>query len=448
MKGETMFIKIKGIARKVSLLTTIISLLTVTIVLAASGDLDPTFDGDGLVTNHIVPSAPSRGDEANGVIVQPDGKIVAVGYTYIPSSTTQDFAVARYNVDGSLDSTFSSDGLLTTNYKGIETAFNVAVQANGKIVVAGQVCASPTTKGACDAALARYNSNGTLDTSFSTDGKVATDYGGSINDAKGGIAIQPDGKILVGGSMYNGKDNDFAIYRYHANGNLDTTFSNDGKAKIGFGVGRYDSVEDIVLQSNGKILVAGSTCNANKENCDWAILRLNSNGTLDKTFSGDGLLITNLGANDKAWGVALDPVNERIVVVGTKYTSTQSYFAVARYTTTGGLDTTFRSTGKFAFSVLSGSDSSTSDVLVLANHKIVITGSAKNGSLSDFALVRLNGNGDFDTTFNGNGKVTIDFGGDDFGLGIGLQPSDGSYVLAGYTDDGSQRDFALVRILP
>jgi len=441
-----MFVKTKHIVRKISLTATIISLLTTTIVLAASGDLDPTFNG-GQVTNYIVPADPGRSDIAAGVAIQPiDGKIVAVGYSYVPSAATQDFAVARYNVNGILDNTFSSNGLLITNFNGKDLAFDIAIQPNRRIVVAGQVCAAPNTKGACDLAVARYNPDGTLDTSFSGDGKLTTDYGGSSNGSKGGIAIQPDGKILVGGFMYNGTDNDFAVYRYNANGSLDTTFSTDGKAKFGFGTGRQDNAEDIILQSNGKILVIGETCNSSNVNCDFAILRLNTNGALDKTFNGTGKVRTNMGADDKAWAVALQS-DGRIVVVGGKYTSTLSYFAVARYTTTGQLDPTFNTTGRRIFSVIPGTNSYASDVLVQPDNKIVIAGSAQNGQY-DFALVRLNGNGSFNNTFNGSGKLTLDFGGDDFGLALDIQPSDGKYVMAGYTDDGTQRDFALTRILP
>lgn len=439
-----MFKKIKQLTRKTSLLATVISLLTITVVLAASGDLDTTFDGDGLVTTDL-----GRSDIAQGIAIQPaDGKIIAVGYSYIPSTATQDFAAARYNVDGTLDNAFSTDGLLTTDFTGRDTAFDVAIQSNGKIVVSGLVCAAPNTKGTCDAAVARYNTDGTPDNNFSSDGRVTTDFGGKDNGSKGGIAIQSNGKILVGGYMYNGtnKTFDFAIYRYNSNGSLDTTFSGDGKALFGFGKGRHDYAEDIILQSDGKILVAGETCDKNYANCDFGILRLNPGGTLDKNFSGDGKQTTNFGGDDKPYAVTLQP-NGRIVVVGKKIASTQS-FAVARYTASGSLDTSFNGTGKKVFSVIPSSNSYASDVLVQSDNKIVIAGSAQNGSLYDFALVRLNSTGSFDSTFSDDGLLTIDFGGDDYGQILALQPSDGSYVLAGYTDDGTQRDFALTRILP
>jgi len=440
-----MFSKIKNATRKVGLLGTMLSLLTFSVVLAASGDLDTNFNGNGLVITDVVPG---RSDIANGIAIQPvDGKIVAVGYNFVPPSATQDFALARYNVDGSLDSGFNSTGVAITDFAGRDTGFDVAVQSDGKIIISGQVCAAPNTKGACDVALARYTTAGVLDTTFSTDGKVTTDYNLQGNGSKGGLAIQSNGKILVGGYMYNGKDNDFAVYRYKANGALDKKFSTDGKVNFGFGKGTQDYAEDIVLQSDGKILVVGETCDSTNANCDFAIARLNSNGTLDKTFSGDGKQKTNMGADDKAWALAIQS-NGKIVAVGGKYTLTDSTFAVARYTKTGALDKTFSDNGKLTFSVIQNVDSYASDVLIQPDDKIVIVGNAGNTGFHDFALVRLDNAGVFDSTFSDDGLLTIDFGGDDFGLAVDIQPSDGNYILAGYTDDGAQKDFALTRVLP
>src|SRR5688572_26623878 len=173
---------LKPIFYKAVLISMVLGLLGATVSLAASGDLDTTFSGDGRVTTNFGPS-PGRTDELSGIAIQSDGKIVAVGFS------SGDFAVTRYNVNGSLDTTFSGDGKLITDFGGHESANDVALQSDGKIVVSGQKCAGI----GCDVALARYNVNGTLDTTFSGDGKQTTDYGGGDNGSEGGLAIQSNG---------------------------------------------------------------------------------------------------------------------------------------------------------------------------------------------------------------------------------------------------------------
>jgi uncharacterized delta-60 repeat protein len=440
-----MFTRFKRLTCKASLLATALSLVAFTAVLAASGDLDTTFSGDGKAIDFVVPSNPARWDAARGIAIQPaDGKIVVAGDSIIPSTKTRDFAVLRYNTNGTLDTTFSGDGRLITNFGGQEQAYDVALQANGKIVVVGQICSN--TAPTCDVALARYNPNGALDSTFSGDGKVASDFGGEDNGSFGGIAIHGV-KIVVAGYVWNGADYDFAVYRYLSNGRLDPTFSGDGKVRINFGVGRQDGANDLVIQSDGKIVVVGSTADANSSNSNFALARLNPNGSLDATFSGDGRQIANFGGEDFGGSVALQP-NGKIVVAGSKNTAALGFFALARFNANGNLDATFAGTGKKLLSVMPNRDSGASDVLIQPGGKIVVTGSTDNGTNDDFALVRLNGNGSLDTTFSGNGRAFFDFGGEDNGIALALQPSDGKYVIGGLTHDGTQRDMALARILP
>jgi len=174
--------------------------------LGAPGDLDPTFGSGGKLTTDFGVDL----DSASGVAVHGDGKIVVAGFTV--NGTSNDFAVARYNADGSLDTGFSGDGKQTTDFGGgdFDRASGVAVQGDGKIVVAGD-----TENGAtADFALARYNADGSLDTSFSGDGKQTTDFGGGDFDSASGVAVQGDGKIVVAG----GTAGDFAVARYNADG--------------------------------------------------------------------------------------------------------------------------------------------------------------------------------------------------------------------------------------
>jgi len=237
------------------------------------------------------------------------------------------------------------------------------------------------------------------------------------------------------------------VYRYLSNGSLDTTFSGDGMAKFGFGSGRQDFARDLIIQSDGKILVVGYTGDANEDNNNFAVARLNGDGSLDSTFSGDGRQTTSFGAEDFASSVALQ-TDGKIIVAGSRATEALTSFAMARYNIDGSLDSTFNFTGKKIFSISPNINSFASDVLVQPDGKLVVMGNAYNGTDNDFALVRLKAGGGFDTTFSGDGKVIVNFGGDESSLALAIQPSDGKYVLAGRTDDGTQRDFALARVLP
>jgi len=443
---------LKTVFYKVVLISMVVGKLGFTIALAASGDLDGTFGGDGLVTTNLVPSNPGRADYAYDLAPQPDGKIVAVGYSFNTSGTSQasDFAITRYNPNGSLDTTFSGDGrrLLNLGESGVARA--VAVQPNGKIVVVGEVVGAA----GLDVAIVRFNANGTLDTTFSGDGKQITSFGGGDNLAHA-VAFQSDGKILVAGEGWNGKTVEFVVYRYLSNGSLDPAFSGDGMVSFGFGAGKDDYAVDLAIQGDGKIVVAGSSGTWISQGVppayvfvgDFAIARLNRNGTVDTTFSGDGRQVTDFGSNEVADGLAIQP-DGKLVLAGTKGT-TETSSAVARYNTDGSLDTSFSGTGKRTFRMITGQSSVAHDVIVSAAGKIIVMGATANGSGSgDFAVARLNSNGSLDKTFSADGKVTIDFGGSDHGYAILSQPVNGKYVLAGYTCDPPACAFGLARVLP
>ncbi|HQH86392.1 MAG TPA: tandem-95 repeat protein, partial [Anaerolineaceae bacterium] len=201
---------------------------------------------------------------AHAVAVQADGKIVAAGYT--ENGSTYDFALARYNSDGSLDTTFSGDGLLTTDFgSDSDYACAVALQADGKIVAAGSADNGSNT----DFALARYNPDGSLDITFSGDGKLTNDFGSGYDHAQA-VAVQADGKIVAAGYASNGSNDDFALARYNPDGSLDTTFSGDGLLTTAFGSGN-DGADAVAVQADGKIVAAGSAYNGS--NLDFALAR-------------------------------------------------------------------------------------------------------------------------------------------------------------------------------
>ena len=207
------------------------------------GSLDASFSGDGRETTDFADA-----DEANGVALQPDGKIVAVGVAGGVDSfgSNGDFALARYNTDGSLDTSFSGDGKQTTSLGGSDFATGVAIQGDGKVVAVGFTHEFGSAEGF---ALARYNADGSLDTSFSGDGRQTTVFAGSGGANE--VAIQADGKIVVVGSAPGG----FALARYNTNGSLDTSFSGDGKQTTGFA----GAAHGVVLQAGGKIVAVGDS---------------------------------------------------------------------------------------------------------------------------------------------------------------------------------------------
>jgi len=217
--------------------------------IAAPGDLDSTFSGDGKLTTDF--GVPSEGYGA-AVARQTDGKIVVAGYSFGGRINAHDFALARYNADGSLDNSFSGDGKQGTDFDGdSDDGSGVAVQADGKIVVAGS--------SGGDFALARYNTDGALDTSFSGDGKQTTDFA-ARDDGGAAVALQGDGKIVVSGGSGEpfAGNGDFALARYNADGSLDTSFAGDGKQTTDFD-GGHDSGAAMALQGDGKIVVAGGS---------------------------------------------------------------------------------------------------------------------------------------------------------------------------------------------
>lgn len=423
---------------KAWLIASAISLLVASAAGAASGDLDTTFSGDGKQTTYLVANAWSS---AYAIAIQPDGRIIAVG------RAAQDIGIVRYTAGGALDTTFNFTGKKIVNLGGNDWGRGVAINpGNRRIVVTGDRCSNDG--GICDMAVLRFNPNGSLDATFNGTGKRIDNFGGD-NRSSGDVIIQPDGKILVGGYMHNliRDDDDFAVFRYTSVGALDTTFSGDGKQAVGFSAGSDDRVEGMALRSDGKILLGGTTCTVTS-NCNFALARLNANGSLDTTFNVTGKVTADFGASDEAHGLALQP-DGKVVLVGTKYASTDSsYFALARFTTDGKLDTTFAGTGKKVINFSWSADPDGAEaVLVQPDGRIVVCGYVWTRYISNFALARLNPNGTLDTTFSTDGKVQLDFHYDDWCLALARQ-TDGKYVLAGYSGPLPPAGFALARVLP
>lgn len=371
--------------------------------LAPPGDLDLTFDGDGKVTTDFNGTA----NQAMGVAIQADGKIIAVGFTHGDLARQADFALARYNSDGSLDSTFEGDGKVTTDFGGsTEGASAVAIQSDGKIIAIGTTLSSSGS----DFALARYHLDGSLDATFDGDGRVTTDFASDGEDALA-VATQPDGKILVAGTAALSHVEDFALVRYNPDGSLDTTFHGDGMVTTDF-VGT-DQAHALAVQGDGKILAAGCAFCSPARTSDFALARYNVDGSLDTTFGSDGKETTDFTSGyDLIYGMILQP-NGKIVTAGVASLSGSNSlrpdFALARYMGDGSLDASFDADGKVTTPF--GDSAYARSVSIQGDGTIIAGGLATFGNIREFALARYKSDGSLDGVFGaGDGKVTTDFG--------------------------------------
>jgi uncharacterized delta-60 repeat protein len=340
----------------------------------ADGTLDDTFDGDGWVQANI--GNPYKGGIAD-VLLQPDGKILVGGQSF--NGSNHDFALLRYNSDGSPDASFDVDGQVTTDFAGDEDyCYAIALQPDGKLLAAGRSLKA----GNFDFALARYNSDGSPDTSFGTGGKMITDFAAS-DDWGMDVALQPDGKIVLIGTS----NEDFAVARYNPNGTPDATFGTAGKVTTDFGGSEGSSA--VVIQADGRIVVAGT---AHRLTADIALTRYNPDGSLDNTFGVNGKVTTDLAENnDFGAAIALQPDGKVLVAgqTGQGNTMPEIAFALARYNSDGSLDTTLNSMGWLSTSIGGIQDQAT-DMVLQPDGKAVVVGVSANGANVDFALVRYN----------------------------------------------------------
>ena len=330
------------------------------------GSLDTSFDGDGKLTTDVGGS-----DGARGVVIQPDGKIVAAGWS------DSDSALARYNADGSLDTSFDGDGKLTT---GVGTAYDVALQSDGKIVTVGGAAAGGF-------ALARYNADGSFDTSFDGDGKLTTDFGGGWAY---GVSLQSDGKIATVGYVLGfGGEGDLGLARYNPDGSLDSAFSGDGTQTTD--LGGDEGASDVAIQRDGKVVAVGHSYSFIGSSTNAVVARYNPDGSLDPGFGTlfPGFQLTNISGADNAAAVALEP-DGKIVAAG----ATAEDFLLARYNSNGSADATFSDDGT-QMTDFGGSDGA-GGVALQPDGKIVAAGAAvtygvDGSALTSFAVARYEG---------------------------------------------------------
>jgi len=417
---------------------------------AADGDLDPLFGSGGMVMTDLGKST----DIANAVAIQADGKSVVVGTTYKNNDfSDEDFVVTRYNTDGMLDNTFGNRGKVRTDFPGLAAVpSSVVIQPDGKIVVAGGAFPLFTFLG--NFKVARYNPNGSLDTSFGDGGIVTTIFpaGSYASD----VALQSDGKIIAVGTVFvdfiigESSDTDFALARYNPDGTPDATFGSNGQVTTDF-LGFEDDAFSILIQPDGKIVAVGSA-NDPATFYDFAAARYLSNGAIDTTFGVAGKVRTDFGDQnfDRARSAALQP-DGRIVAAGfaISHNGGVQNFAVARYTSSGVLDTTFSRDGKTQIDFGNCCQSATKVLLQSDGKIITVGGSNGESSDDDFLLARLNPRGSIDATFGVGGQVRTSFGDLNGGANGAAFQADGKIVAVGFQANfNSQRaNFALARYL-
>jgi uncharacterized delta-60 repeat protein len=355
--------------------------------------------------------------------------------------------MARYLPSGALDDSFGDAGVVDLVFNGgiLDEAYGVTIQPDGRILVVGV-----TRVGAQDDfAVNRYLTGGTLDESFDGDGKVSTDFSGSVDRAYVAL-VQPDGRIVVAGHASTmtplGGDNDFAVARYTAAGALDSSFSGDGRVTVDIG-GRTDLGYAAALQPGGRILVAGRVADSGGESPDIGLIGLDETGALDPGFGVAGVTRTDFGSWDEASDIALAPDGSILVSTQTVVAPGTFVLAAARYSADGQLDDGFGTAG-LATAPLSALNDYTRGIAVQADGRIVVVGETSNLMQPDFGLARFDAQGELDPGFDGDGMMAVDFFGTFDGANcVAIQP-DGKIVAAGFARNGTSTGLGMVRLLP
>lgn len=407
------------------------------------GGVDTSLGGDGKVTTAIGTSH----DYARSVALDGAGRLVVAGF-FVNGSNNYDIALTRYDTFGNLDLTFDEDGIVTSAIGSRDDVANsVVIDGNGKIIVAGY-SATGTDRSSYDFALARYYADGSLDTTFGSDGKLTTDFG-SAEDSAAKVTIDSHGRIVVAGYSFTNGGYRFALARYTSDGKLDTApatglgpldpMTGLRAGKVTAAIGSYDDeAVGMAIDGNGKIVIAGYSRNGNGT-YDFALVRYNEDGSLDATFNGDGILTTDFGsASDVATSMAIDP-NGKIVVAGYSTIGNNFDFALARYTVDGNLDPTFDGDGRLT-TTIGSLGSIANDVAIDGNGNIVVAGYTNfRGSNADFALVRYEGDGppNHAPTANAGGPYTVVEGDTVILTATGADPDSGDTIAFAWDLDNN-----------
>jgi uncharacterized delta-60 repeat protein len=415
---------------KLKLLALSIPIICASVATGQNGSLDSTYNFNGIVKTA---TSPGGDDIGNSVLAQSDAKLIIVG----SSDDDTDYTLIRYNIDGSLDNTFGTGGIVTQDVNGsLDEGRAAVLQPDGKIIVTGRTGPNWSKTNFTS----RHNSNGTLDTSFGTNGFSFVTDKDAVPET---VSLQTDGKIVIVADFLGPNDRDQLIWRYNPNGSLDNTFGTNG-------VTLTDSTYSLwgmssVIQSDGKIVVGGYTSTSPS---DFMVMRYTSNGVLDNSFGINGIVTTDVNSSSiaQAYSVLIQP-DGKILLGGWADNGTANYdFCVVRYNTDGSIDNSYGNSGIALIDVNNNSTDYGRAMILLPNGKLVLAGYAHNSG-ADFALITLLSDGSLDTSFGINGKVFTDIGGSwDKAYSVVLTPNN-KIVLGGYSNVNGDDEFTTVRYL-
>lgn len=394
---------------------------------AQTNGVDPNFGDEGMVKTDIN----GKFDDATDIYILDNGKILAAGNSMVGSH--YEFAVAQFLSDGTLDESFGESGFATIEFSTFHCLVKaITVQEDGKIILVGNYDNNYYT----DPAIARFNEDGTIDTTFGVDGLVKFDLSAQFDDFND-VVVQPDGKIVVAGSSYKYGTDDFLLVRFNEDGSTDNSFGVDG-----FVYSDFDETEDVIysvlLQKDKKILVSGYS---GYGSVYFAAARYLENGLLDPTFSIDGKITIESGSRaDKSYSMAFQS-DSSIVLAGNHHAGATDEYMFARISTFGVLDNTFGTGGILYISTLNATDI-IKDVVVQSDDKIVACGSRNNEAV----FVRVTRNGALDNTFGVDGILMLAEADNTNILNALAITADNFVIGAGSANQDDYSDFLLLQI--
>ena len=417
---------------RVILISALAAMLTLPRISWSQINLPGTLDSTFGVNGKVMTAFNSNACIARAVAIQSDGKIVVAGES--SNGTSNQFAIARYNSNGTLDNQFGTGGKTTISFgSGNSVARAISIQSNGYIVVAG----SYQTPVQTNFAVARLTNTGQPDASFGSGGKTQTSIVPGFNTAYA-MAIQPnDGKIILAGVSFDTLNNgDFALVRYNPNGTIDPYFANGGKVRTSLGT-TWDQINAMALEpGTRKIVVAGRTSNA------YALARYDSAGFIDNTFGSNGISTYTMFTQSEIINSIYIDGSNRVVAGGTSQIATNVDAVVLRFLSNGSIDNSFGANG------VSLNDFGGIDILSAIapqDEYIVGAGSFTIGGVSNFLTLRMDTLGTLDWLYNGSGFNFTSFPGNSGVSAIAVQPSNKYMVAAGFYASGAVNNFAVAR---
>jgi uncharacterized delta-60 repeat protein len=393
----------------------------------ADGSLDDTFGTGGKVSTDIS----GNSDSALALVIDSQNRIIVCGYTYLPNSNLVKITVVRYKENGQLDLSFGDNGIvLLSIYNNKYSAGSaLTLDSQDRILVSGYTEINSNNASRSNFALIRLTNSGILDNTFGVSGKVETDIRYVINgvdisgntDRATGIVIDSQDRIVVSGHTYNNINStvlsdkaDFVVVRYTESGQLDTTF---GPQKTGMIVtdisnnsnDNYFGINTtIAIDSKDRIVLGGNTDSSDVTATNFAVVRYDSSGNLDRTFGNNGIQITDISGNNNVANAMVIDDQDRIILVG--YTvGSYSKFAIIRYNVSGNLDTSFGESG-IVVTDINGNSAYGTSVLIDSHNKIVVGGSGYIQSKNQFLIARYNDNGILDIEDRFYNKISLDGG--------------------------------------